>query len=144
MIYPSADKIEKEIESKYALVVLAAKRARQVKEGAATLIDTESVNPLTIALEEIADGKLRYKFDETSLAGREALADKEAVVGARDIEVGNDPLAMPDDLLTQAAMQLGAEPSDLEGEDAELLLGGDDDDEDAMQAEDDELEESEE
>jgi len=64
------------------------------------------------------------------------------VVGSRDIEVGHDPLAMPDDLLTQAAMQLGADPTDLEGEDAELLLG-DDEEEEPTEAED-EIEESEE
>ncbi len=112
MIYPSADKIEKEIDSKYALVVLAAKRAKQIKEGARPLIDTQSGNPLTIALEEIATGKLKYQFDETSLAGQEALADAEAVVGYRDLELdgaGNDPLAKPDDHIAAAASQLGAE-----------------------------------
>jgi len=113
MIYPSADLIEAQIESKYALVVLAAKRAKQIKEGGRPLIKTDSVNPLTIALEEIAAGSISYQFDENSLAGREALADKEAVIGARDIEIdGHDPLAMPDDLVARAASQLGAGLSD--------------------------------
>ena len=44
--------------SRYSLVVLAAKRAKQIKEGAPLLIDTDSTNPLTIALEEIAAGKV--------------------------------------------------------------------------------------
>jgi len=39
--------------SKYALVILAAKRARQVKDGAKRLTDSRSANPLTVALEEI-------------------------------------------------------------------------------------------
>ncbi len=44
--------------SRYTLVVLAAKRAKQLKEGAPFLIDTGSTNLLTVALEEIAAGKI--------------------------------------------------------------------------------------
>jgi len=121
MIYPSADQIDEQIDSKYALVILAAKRAKQLKEGGRPLIKTESTNPLTIALEEIAQGEIKYQFDENSLAGREALADKEAVIGRRDLEVeGIDPLAMPDDLVARAATALGAGLEDILGEDEEL------------------------
>ena len=58
MIYPSADTIEDKVKSRYSLVVLSAKRAKQIKEGAPPLIETLSTNPLTIALEEIAAGKV--------------------------------------------------------------------------------------
>jgi len=58
LIYPSADTIEEKVGSRYSLVVLAAKRAKQIKEGAPVLIETASTNPLTIALEEIAAGKV--------------------------------------------------------------------------------------
>ncbi|WP_309714349.1 DNA-directed RNA polymerase subunit omega [Armatimonas sp.] len=120
MIYPSPDKIDKQVDSKYALVILAAKRAKQLKEGSRPRLPTDSTNPLTIALEEIAEGKVQYKFDEQSLAGREAIADQEAVVGARDIEVDMDPLALPDDELARAAAALGADMDDsLLGEDEE-------------------------
>ena len=132
MIYPSADKIDKQIESKYALVVLAAKRTKQLKEGGRPVIQTDSPNPLTVALEEIAEGAISYRFDENSLAGREALADKQAVVGARDIEVeGLDPLALPDDLVARAASQLGANLTE-----AALL---DDEDGEEMEEEEDEV-----
>lgn len=57
MIYPSADALEN-WGSKYSLVVLAAKRAKQLKSGAPPLIETSSRNTLTIALEEIAAGKI--------------------------------------------------------------------------------------
>lgn len=127
MIYPSADEIEKQVDSKYALVILAAKRAKLLKEGHRPRILTESTNPLTIALEEIAEGAITYQFDANSLAGQEALADKEAVVGARDLEVeGLDPLAMPDDLVARAASQLGAGLTDVLGDDDDLAeLGSD-------------------
>ncbi len=58
MIYPSADTIEDKVGSRYSLVVLAAKRAKQIKEGSPVLIETDSTNPLTIAMEEIAAGKV--------------------------------------------------------------------------------------
>jgi len=64
MIYPEADKLE-EWGNKYALVALAAKRAKQLKNGAPPLIETDSRNPLTIALEEIAAGKITCKVPDT-------------------------------------------------------------------------------
>jgi len=109
MIYPSADKIEEQVKSKYALVILAAKRAKQVKEGSRLYIDTDSRNPLTVALEEIAAGEIQYKFDEDSLAGREARADQEAVVGARNLDVDlTQALPDADAEIARAAEMLGA------------------------------------
>ncbi|MEN6371321.1 MAG: DNA-directed RNA polymerase subunit omega [Armatimonadota bacterium] len=58
MIYPHADRLEDQVKSRYTLVVLAAKRAKQLRDGASKLIETTSTNPLTIALEEIAAGKV--------------------------------------------------------------------------------------
>lgn len=42
--------------SRFAVVVAAAKRAKQIKEGAPPLISLPTRNPLTIALHEIAAG----------------------------------------------------------------------------------------
>jgi DNA-directed RNA polymerase subunit omega len=122
MIYPAADKIEEQVDSKYALVILAAKRAKQIKEGSRPLIKTDSTNPLTIALEEIASGSVRYQFDENSLAGREAISDQRAVIGHRDLEVEVDPLATPepDENYVRAAAALGADLDDLLGGEDEL------------------------
>jgi DNA-directed RNA polymerase subunit omega len=60
LIYPEGDAIKERIHNRYSLVVLAAKRARQLKEGAPALIETTSANALTVALEEIAAGKVNY------------------------------------------------------------------------------------
>jgi DNA-directed RNA polymerase subunit omega len=57
MIYPAPDKLDA-LGSKYSLVIVAAKRARQIKEGARHLVDTKSANPLTIALEEVASDEI--------------------------------------------------------------------------------------
>jgi DNA-directed RNA polymerase subunit omega len=76
LIYPSADTIEQMVGSRYSLVVLAAKRAKQIKEGAPVLIETASTNPLTIALEEIAAGKVTV--GEAILVETPALAQEES------------------------------------------------------------------
>jgi DNA-directed RNA polymerase subunit omega len=57
MIYPAPDKLDS-MGSKYALVIVAAKRARQIKEKARTFVESRSTNPLTVALEEIATGHI--------------------------------------------------------------------------------------
>ncbi len=44
--------------SRFAVVVAAAKRAKQIKDGSPPLVETTSHNPLTIALAEIAEGKV--------------------------------------------------------------------------------------
>ncbi|MHB0998873.1 MAG: DNA-directed RNA polymerase subunit omega [Armatimonadota bacterium] len=62
MIYPSGDKIEAKVASKYSLVIAVSKRAKQLKEGAPKLIETKSTNPITIALEEIAAGKVQVTY----------------------------------------------------------------------------------
>jgi DNA-directed RNA polymerase subunit omega len=58
MSVPSPDRLENRVGSKYALVIVAAKRARQLKEGAPPLTRSNSANPLTVALEEVAAGKV--------------------------------------------------------------------------------------
>lgn len=45
--------------SKYSLVIAVAKRAKQIREGAPVLIDTEATNPIVIAMEEITAGKVQ-------------------------------------------------------------------------------------
>ena len=61
MIFPSVDRLADKVESRYTLAMLAAKRAKQLREGAPKLIDTTSTNSLTIALEEIAAGKITFR-----------------------------------------------------------------------------------
>ncbi|MDD5355273.1 MAG: DNA-directed RNA polymerase subunit omega [Candidatus Omnitrophica bacterium] len=56
--------IDKADNSLYKLVILASKRALELSEGAPTLIEKDQrVINTTIALREIADGKVKYKKD---------------------------------------------------------------------------------
>lgn len=67
MIKPPLEALLDRVENKYALVIVAAKRARQLKEGALPMVDIDSGNPVTIALEEIAAGKIRFEMPKLGL-----------------------------------------------------------------------------
>ena len=60
MLNPSFIDLLKDGESKYTLVMVTSKRARQIVDGAKPLVDTNSSKPVTIALEELLGKKLEY------------------------------------------------------------------------------------
>lgn len=55
------EKIYDRTKSMYKLVILAAKRALELNEGAAKLVETSSDKIANIALKEISEGKVSYK-----------------------------------------------------------------------------------
>jgi len=61
MIRPSLDQLLEKVDSKYTLVILAARRGRAIQAGAPKQIDSRSNKPVTIALEELAAGKLFFE-----------------------------------------------------------------------------------
>lgn len=74
MIKPRVDELLERTDSHYAAVLVAAKRARQLnsyyralgegsyEEYTPPMTETQSGNYLTIALEELAQGKLEYHY----------------------------------------------------------------------------------
>ena len=72
MIHPRNDQLLDAVPERYALVIVAAKRARQINNyhhqlGEGTfddnpppLVESRSKNYLTMALEEVAEGKIKY------------------------------------------------------------------------------------
>ncbi|MDY6825692.1 MAG: DNA-directed RNA polymerase subunit omega [Bacillota bacterium] len=61
MIYPSIDDLLKKVDSKYTLVIAAAKRARQLRNGSKKTIKTDYRNDVTTALYEIEAGNIEYE-----------------------------------------------------------------------------------
>ena len=58
---PPIDELAQEVGSKYALCIVASKRARQIMEQAQNQGNTEILDiekPLSVAAQEIYDGKL--------------------------------------------------------------------------------------
>jgi DNA-directed RNA polymerase subunit omega len=77
MIEPKIDDLLSQADSKYSLVILAAKRAREINsyysqlgegrgEFVPPLIESGGLKskPLSIALQEIAEGKISYERPE--------------------------------------------------------------------------------
>ena len=74
MIKPRLDALLERVDSNYACVLVSAKRARQINSyyrnlGEGTfdeypppMVDTPSKNYLRIALEEVAAGKINYRY----------------------------------------------------------------------------------
>ncbi len=74
MIDPRIDTLLDHVDSRYALVIVAAKRARQINNyhhqlGEGTfdelpppLVESRSKNYLTMSLEEVAQGKIEYEY----------------------------------------------------------------------------------
>jgi DNA-directed RNA polymerase subunit omega len=75
MIHPRVDRLLEHADSHYATVVVAAKRARQINsyfhnlgEGSfgeypPPMVDAHGeANYLSMALEELAEGKLKYEY----------------------------------------------------------------------------------
>ena len=60
MIYTAMDEVLAKVD-KYTLAVLVAKRARELVEGGAAYVDSASTKPVTLALEEIAQGEITYE-----------------------------------------------------------------------------------
>jgi DNA-directed RNA polymerase subunit omega len=70
-LVPIEDILDK-ADSKYRLVIIAAKRSKQLARGAPPLIQTRSVKPTYIALEELASGVVDYSvvpLEEAVAAG---------------------------------------------------------------------------
>lgn len=66
MLNPSLRNLLEEGVSKYTLVIAISKRARQLIDGASPMVETTSNKPVTIAMEELLQGKLEYESTDSS------------------------------------------------------------------------------
>jgi DNA-directed RNA polymerase subunit omega len=75
MINPRIDELLENVNTRYALVIASAKRARQInnyhhqlgegmgfEEAPPPLVESRSKNYLTMAMEEIAQGKIAHEY----------------------------------------------------------------------------------
>ncbi len=60
MLYPSVSELLEKIDSRYTLVLAASKRARQIIDGAELTVRAKSQKPVSIATQEIHEGKITY------------------------------------------------------------------------------------
>ncbi len=58
MLYPAMNKLTANVPNRYLLVNVVARRARQIAQEAEDLGEKMDVKPVTLAINEVADGKL--------------------------------------------------------------------------------------
>jgi len=61
MLYPSINVIRQKADSRYTLVILAAKRSRDIIDGKPKLTEVDIEKPVSIAAHEIAEDLITYK-----------------------------------------------------------------------------------
>ena len=61
LIKPTLESLMTKVDSKSTLVTLAAKRARQLTDGDEPLVDVDTTKVVSIAMEEIDQGKITYE-----------------------------------------------------------------------------------
>lgn len=59
----SIDELVDMVDSRYSLVTIVSRRARQIIDGSDVLIRTSTIKPVAIAIEEFFDGKYQPIYD---------------------------------------------------------------------------------
>lgn len=92
MIKPGITELSRYVDSRYTLVSMAAKRARMVSvdQNSAEIYDPNAEKPVTVAVNEIAKGKVGYVRSESIKRAEEWEKEKaEAMSSLHDVE--NNP-----------------------------------------------------
>lgn len=61
MLRPTNEELQSRIDNPFVVVIIAAKRAKQLSSGHPKLVDANSSDIIKIALEEIAKGKIKCR-----------------------------------------------------------------------------------
>lgn len=59
MVKPTLNELLEKVDNRFELVIVTAKRARQIAQGATLLTDSEEEAPVTLAANEIAEGEVK-------------------------------------------------------------------------------------
>lgn len=92
------------VNSRYSIVMAAAKRARQIIGGDEPLASADCNKPFSIAVEELYEGKVKIIGD-----GEETLETE----GTEDAEANDEILADPDDAAEDILADASEEAEDL-------------------------------
>lgn len=124
----SIDELIDMVDSRYSLVTIISKRARQIIEGQEVFIDTDTIKPVGIAIEEFYDRKYgaiynldQYKKEQQQLAEEAARLenDSDEDLSAEDI-IGEDDNAEDiveiDDLEEDISTQYNSDEQDQNNE----------------------------
>ena len=64
MLYPPVAELLKHVDSRYLLVNVVAQRAREIAQDAEQMQEELTEKPVTLAIREVADGKLSAELKD--------------------------------------------------------------------------------
>jgi DNA-directed RNA polymerase subunit omega len=88
------------VANRFQLVLLAAKRARQLAIGAEPMLEWENDKPTVMALREIAADKVGIELLDHSLTEEASFEESNAMVGVDIMDVGSPGTDPQSDLST--------------------------------------------
>ncbi|MDE7244280.1 MAG: DNA-directed RNA polymerase subunit omega [Oscillospiraceae bacterium] len=71
MLYPAMNKLTTNIPNRYLLVNVVARRARQIAQAEEDAVERNDTKPVTLAIQEVADGKLSVAAADVSVTNVE-------------------------------------------------------------------------
>ena len=71
IVKPTVNELLEHVENRYALVIATSKRAREIAKGDDPLISTQEKSPVTIAANEIVEGRISVSGQENGKEEKE-------------------------------------------------------------------------
>ena len=71
MLYPAMNKLTANVPNRYLLVNVVARRARQIAQQAEDMGEKLEDKPVTLSIQEVADGKITVSPDEMAIHNAE-------------------------------------------------------------------------
>ena len=72
MLYPAMNKLTANVPNRYLLVNVVARRARQIAQEAEDMGEKMDVKPVTLAINEVAEGKLSISRADVTITNVES------------------------------------------------------------------------
>ena len=76
IVRPTVSELLKKAKNRYELVIATSRRARQIAEGAEVKTDVKEESPVTLAANEIAEGKIKIIEPEEAQEEEEKIEEK--------------------------------------------------------------------
>jgi DNA-directed RNA polymerase subunit omega len=95
MIKPGISTLSKCVDSRYTLVAMASKRARMIGESGKGLVPCDSEKAVSIAIHEIAEGKVSYIRNEAAIRREDDWDERKAELAEETFDLSIDDATLP-------------------------------------------------
>ncbi|NLJ58887.1 MAG: DNA-directed RNA polymerase subunit omega [Tissierellia bacterium] len=110
----SIDELVEMVDSRYSLVTIISKRARQIIDGSKPLIETNTIKPVAIAIEEFYQEKYEAIYDYDKYLREKELIEKEKERKAAEVAAEAAEAAEADEINEEETIEAGRETEEVE------------------------------